>query len=264
MDKTIIESRSQAVKIIYELKEHLSNSFFNLNPWELKKDDTARRNITQILTHQLDNIPAQQETELMYEDIKKETLTPYGELAMKVELSMDRDYIKQLSLSIDSLIDFIINTDDKELANYLLSCSEAIQEWELIFFLFKCKVHDKNPASLTEALFPLEDFFQQDHNKIDVYGSDESNCDELLWYFKNEKDILNKFIKNIIGANDNTVIEKVNFCYTKGYLNVEKNAKGKFSVKSFHYCLNKNGYYKKTYKTFSDGFGDKQKISPLI
>ena len=160
------------------------------------------------------------------------------------------------------LIDRVCTISDEEATRLMFS-----QDWKEIreaetkqtsseYFSFVLdKVNrllgEKQPSEITVS------------NGIDT-GNNLSYSAELLGFFNGEKSLVQKFLDNIKGATPEMVIRKVNYCYKQGLLKVEKNAKGKESVKSLWKCLNGLGYYSRTYKTFCDSFAQPTKTSELI
>ena len=196
MEKNIIGSRNQAVKLIYELREKLteSNSSF-------EESTTDRKTVSAILSKEFESID---NTESKY-------------------LSFNRDFITMVSNSIDNLIDFIICTKDKELADYLLTCSKALELWEFVFFKYKLEylLFEK----INVSIYLLDDFFNYGNKQVGVPNNTNTVSSRLLEIFKGDENEALSFINETKGIKTAASIAR------KAYKTA---IKGKIEINSIH------------------------------
>ncbi len=200
------------------------------------------------------------------------------------------------TLELSFLCAYIINNDKVNMGLSLLECAQYCQSINRIMVkmsdngdeMIKEREYRESVNSIDTMLFELrgnlilenperkneinnaymglfvesEEAAYSEESKQPNNGNQEN--EELLFYFKNDSVIMQRFLDNIKGATPEMIIRKVNYCYCQGLLKVEKNAKGKESVKGFCECLQGLGYYSRTYKTFCESFAQPTKVSELV
>ena len=170
MDKIIIDSRSQAVKIVYELRQKLEETYFDF----------------------LDETDPQKTASVISKEFERDKQTDYQ------FLPLNRDFINSISTTIESLVDFIINTNDKELANYLLTCGEAFGFWEYKFF--KLKLDYQIFEKINIPFYLLDDFFNCDGKPIGMPCVSTNQVSErLLEIFRRDEKTALSFISEAKG-----------------------------------------------------------------
>lgn len=77
--------------------------------------------------------------------------------------------------------------------------------------------------------------------------------ENLLRFFKGNKNEMQRFLANIQGKGDKGVTDRLSYCYKHGVITIYKGSKSdNLNVISLHNCMRELGYYKAEYNTFNN------------